>query len=199
MKSTIYNHRPKILALIAMIIVISTFSSLLSNPSTATAATTIQVDAVSTVTTSGLSVSKSHTTTGSDLLMLVGVSILNDDEEYVSTVKYNGISLIKEGARANSDDARVEIWKLVGPPTGAHNVVVTFNTNLANYAVVGIITFTGVDQDDALRTFAGNDDDSSSASVDRTLCSRRTGPGRLLLRDVWLGSICGACGSTMEC
>jgi len=97
--------------------------------------------------------------------MLVGVSINNDNYETVSSIAYNDISLTYVNSETQSDDARVEIWKLVDPPTGTHNVVITFSADLKRYAVGGVITFTGVDQTDPLGTFAGNNATSSSASV----------------------------------
>ena len=122
-------------------------------------------DTVSSGTTTGSSITISHTTSGSERLMLVGVSINNDNFETVSAITYNGVSLTYVNSETQSDDARVEIWKLVDPPTGTNNVVITFSADLIRYAVAGVITFTGVDQTDPLGTFAGNNATSNSANV----------------------------------
>ncbi|UCG63843.1 MAG: metallophosphoesterase, partial [Deltaproteobacteria bacterium] len=59
--------------------------------------TIVIVDAVSSGTTSGSSLTISHTTSGSDRLMLVGVSINNDNLETVSSITYNGVPLTRVG------------------------------------------------------------------------------------------------------
>ncbi len=125
------------------------------------------VDAISTGTTDGgSSITISHTTSGVDRLMLVGVSINNDSNEIVTSVTYNGVNLALVGTAQEADDARIEIWRLVAPATGTHNVVVTFNQSLQRQAIAGVITFTGVDQLAPLGTFAGANGTSGSASVD---------------------------------
>ena len=127
------------------------------------------VDAVSSGTTAASSLSLTHTTSGADRLMLVGVSINNDNLETVSSINYGGAPLALVGAVSHQgsggDDSRVEIWRLVDPPAGAHELLVTFSADLLRYAVVGAITLTGVDQVDPLGPFASNYADSSSASV----------------------------------
>ena len=118
------------------------------------------VDNVSSGSTAGSSLTISHTTAGSDRLMLVGVSINNDDGETVSTVEYNGLPLALVGSvnhqGSGGDDARVEIWARVNPPTGMHDVVITFSADLRRYGVAGVITFTGVDPDNPLGAFASS-------------------------------------------
>ena len=66
---------------------------------------------------------------------------------------------------SGGDDSRVEIWKRVAPPTGTHDVVITFSADLLFQAVGGVITFTGVDPIDPLGAFAGDYADSSAASL----------------------------------
>jgi hypothetical protein len=116
----------------------------------------------------GSSITISHTTSGTDRLMLVGVSINNDNLETVTSVTYNGVGLSFVGAVDRNDDARVEIWQLTeanGLPTGTHNVVVTFSAALLRSAVAGVLTFTGVDQTTPLGTFAGNSNTSSGPAT----------------------------------
>ena len=108
----------------------------------------------------------SHTTSsGNDRLMLVGVSINNDFFETVTSVTYDGVSLTLVGTRQNDDDSRVEIWRLIAPPAGTANVVVNFSAGLDESAVIGVITFTGVDQTTPLGTFVSNIGNSTTASV----------------------------------
>jgi hypothetical protein len=103
--------------------------------------------------TTGTTITIPHTTSGTNRLMLVGVSINNDALEEVQSVKYNGIDLSFVGFIRNSDDARVEIWQLTetnGLPTGTHNVVIDFkigatpDVDLLQSAVAGVMTFEGV-------------------------------------------------------
>jgi hypothetical protein len=123
------------------------------------------VDAISSGSTSGSGLVVSHNTSGSDRLMLVGVSINNDNFETVSSSTYNGISLALVSSETRADDSRVEIWALVAPPVGTYNMVIDFSADLKRYAVVGVITFTGVDQTNPLGAFAGDSATSSTASV----------------------------------
>ena len=122
------------------------------------------VDATSTGTGTGSSITISHTTSGSQRLMLVGVSMANPSTRTVSSVTYDGVSLSNVGSTANpANGARVEIWKLVPPNTGTHNVVVTLSGS--NAATVGVMTFTGVDQTTPLGTYASGSGDATSGSA----------------------------------
>ena len=125
----------------------------------------VAVDATSsgqnTTPTSGITIS--HTTSGLDRLMLVGVSISPNNHEGVSSITYDSIALTKVGSVDNSrsgyNDARTEIWRLVAPATGTHNVVITFNQTLSLGANAGVMTFTGVDQATPLGAFGSNEGD----------------------------------------
>ena len=65
----------------------------------------------------------------------------------------------------NGNSARVEIWQLTAPDVGTHDVVVNFSGTSHDGATIGITTFIGVDQTDALVNASGNDANSSTASV----------------------------------
>jgi hypothetical protein len=124
------------------------------------------VDAVSSGDTRPASLTISHTTgSGSNRLMLVGISLVNDELETVSTVTYNGVSLTKVGEQDSVDDARVEIWSLVAPPTGTYDVVITFSAPLRRAAQAGVMTYTGVDQTTPLGTFASAFSQASSGTA----------------------------------
>ncbi|HEX9895911.1 MAG TPA: hypothetical protein VGA78_18410, partial [Gemmatimonadales bacterium] len=114
-----------------------------------------QLDAVSTADTRPSTLTISHTTgSGSNRLMLVGISFVNDRAETVTSVNYNGVALTSVGTATSVDDARVEIWRLIAPPTGTYNVIITFSAPLRRAATVGVMTFTGVHQTTPLGTFA---------------------------------------------
>lgn len=114
------------------------------------------VDSVSTGNTDRTNLTISHTTSGTNRLIMVGIALNNDNFETVGSVTYNGVLLSLVGSAAQADDARVEIWSLVAPDTGTHDVVITFSAELIRTAVVGVTTFTGVDQVTPLGTFASN-------------------------------------------
>jgi len=70
-----------------------------------------------------------HTTTVAPnrlLLVSVGMNIRNATATTVGSVSYGGMPLSKLNAVTDgSPDTRTEVWYLLAPPTGAHNVVVT--------------------------------------------------------------------------
>lgn len=126
------------------------------------------IDTVSTGTSAVDSYTFSHTTSGTLRLMLVGVSLDNESYETVSSITYNGAALSFVDSVAQSNDARVEIWRLIAPSIGTHDVVVTFSENLAYGSVAGAMTFTNVHQTTPLGTFASANGTSTAATVDVT-------------------------------
>ena len=92
--------------------------------------------------------------------MLVGISMNNEDNETVSTITYNGDSLTVVGTQNEGDDSRVEIWRLIAPDTGTHDVVITFSRWIRRSSMAGVMTFTNVHQMTPLGTFASNNANS---------------------------------------
>ncbi len=106
----------------------------------------ISVDnSASTITIFANSMTWSHTVNNNTKgMLLVGVS-LRPNSVSVSSVTYSGMPLTLVGTVNDSSLARLEIWSLLAPPTGAHNVVV--NMSGAVEAVIGgSASFIGVDQ-----------------------------------------------------
>jgi uncharacterized repeat protein (TIGR01451 family) len=101
-----------------------------------------------------------HTTTGTNLVLVVGVSIdiINNTTATVSTVTYDGIGLTNAGTITDAGNSRrVEMWSLIAPAVGTHAVVVTLTFpggggTLGVFA--GATTFTGADQTSPIRSFA---------------------------------------------
>ena len=120
-------------------------------------------DATSTGTSTGGSISISHTVSGSNRLMLVGVSINETSSESVSSITYNGESLTFVGS-SETGDARVEIWQLVAPDLGTYDVDIVFSGS-TDGNTAGVMTFTGVDQSDPLSTFASGNGSSESSGL----------------------------------
>lgn len=92
----------------------------------------------------------SHTVSGSNRFLVVGVSIRNQQSETASSVTYAGTPLTFVGARSNETSTRVEIWQLVAPAVGTDDVVVTLSASAK--IVGGAISLTGVDQTTPIAT-----------------------------------------------
>jgi uncharacterized repeat protein (TIGR01451 family) len=111
-------------------------------------------------TTTGFSFN--HATAGTNLVMVVGVSINigSRNGATVSALTYNGTALTLWGAHNDTNNTRrVEMWYLINPATGTHTVNVTVGgLNLTTIGVVaGATTFTGADQSAPLRPFVFSD------------------------------------------
>ena len=109
-----------------------------------------------------------HTVTalGSNRILVVGVSIRGTNA--VSTVTYAGTPLTLVGAQneTTNDNARVEIWQIVAPATGANNIVVDFGVGNNTRFVVGAVSLTGVDQTTPIdAAFAGDFGNSLTPTV----------------------------------
>jgi hypothetical protein len=103
-------------------------------------------------------------TTGSGFarLMLVGVSQKN---KFVYSVTYGGTPLTFVGEETANGNARVHLYALVNPPTGTANVVVELSDNPDKGIVVGVSTFTGVNQTTPLGIFSSNEAKTNYANV----------------------------------
>jgi hypothetical protein len=117
------------------------------------------VDAASmgtTGTANAGSLTFSHTTTGTNLYLVVGVSLrvlTSPDFERVLTVTYNGVQSLTQIDAMNdatpTGNVRIEQWGLLAPSTGMHNIVVTLDPahgTGSTEIVGGAVSFTNVDQ-----------------------------------------------------
>ena len=113
--------------------------------------------------TSTLLVGHTTTGTGTNVLMLVGVSIniTNSPTAAVTGVTLAGAAFTLVGAHNDAGNTRrVEMWYLLAPATGTHNVHVSVNVPAAGQTVgvvAGATTLTGVDQTKPLGTFVSAD------------------------------------------
>lgn len=83
---------------------------------------------------------------GRDRFLVVGVSLVNSISQIVSSITYAGQSLTSAGAQSGSTLARIEIWYLVNPPTGANNLVTTLSASTTT--IIGVTCWNNVDQQD---------------------------------------------------
>lgn len=108
-------------------------------------------------TSSSSTYSVSHQTlAGDNRLMLVGISYRDNgsNTRQVNTVTYGAqnltlVSLLRNSS--GSDDVVTELWSLVAPAVGTANVTATWNETFTS-KVMGVITFTNVDQTTPLGT-----------------------------------------------
>lgn len=135
-------------------------------PSTSWAA--IAFDAAASGNATGTSLAYSHTVSGSDRVLIVGVTLYSNSTQTVSTVTYNGVSMtLIPSCTAEANDLRVEQWYLVAPATGANNVVVTPTATTPAISSVAA-SFTGVDQSTPIGTCATATGTSTGPSVNVT-------------------------------
>lgn len=139
----------------------------------------VAIDSVTTgsgsLTQAANTLSFNHTSTGTNLVLVVGVSmnISGRNTTIVSGVTYNGVGLTSAGTAISNNNRRTEMWYLPAPATGTHSVVVTLNipgTGTIGTAA-GAITFTGADQNTPVRTYATNSGNSANAFVNVTSSS----------------------------
>lgn len=109
-------------------------------------ADTIVFDATASGNASATSVTYSHTCTGSNLGLMVGVSsVTGPGSTYPTGVTYNGVSMTEiAGTRGAQGNTATTLFYLLAPATGAHNVVVTFAASAQ--IVSHSISWTGVKQ-----------------------------------------------------
>jgi Bacterial Ig domain/Secretion system C-terminal sorting domain len=123
--------------------------TIVSNP-ISTTASGVQVDATTNSIGSSITMYTAHTTgTGANRFMLVGISQPN---RLVTSVTYAGLPLTLVGENNINNNARVAIYSLVNPPSGSGIVTVNFNGSPTAGAIVGVTTFTGVDQANPLNS-----------------------------------------------
>ena|GEM_PF-1011157 len=115
----------------------------------------------------------SHTTsTNANRLMLVTIASENDNGGIldVTAVSYGGQALTKGAEQGTTEEATVEVWYLVNPPSGTTNVVVSYSggTQDADSVFTGVMTFSGVNTNTPFGTWAQNSGYSTGGSLNVT-------------------------------
>lgn len=107
----------------------------------------IAFDSTSQITgsgwSSGASMTYSHTCTGSNRYLIVGVSI-GDSSTGISGVTYAGVSMTQLSVVTQGASA-MYLYGLVAPSTGANNVVVTLGFS-SSFCHSASVSYTGVKQ-----------------------------------------------------
>lgn len=117
------------------------------------------------------SITYSHTTSGSDRLLVVCVHYAGDN---FSSVTYNGVALTTALQQVVSF-ITYGIYYLVAPASGTHNVVVSNTGSYSQTFISSSISFTGVDQSSPLDTTgSGTQSSSTSNTVTMTTTESNT-------------------------
>jgi hypothetical protein len=155
--------------------------AMLQLPNAAAAVDEIAWDSTSAATedpVTGDDLSWLHTVgVGSNRILVVGVSFRRtggenhpDDYEKVSTMTFGSSSLTKIGSADSTDrnqKYRVELWRLIDPPTGTDIITVDFDVvSSVEYAVGAAASFFGVHQTTPTGTFAGAGGETGTPTVE---------------------------------
>ncbi len=124
------------------------------------------VDPVTTATSSSSPMTIPHTVSGTDRLLVVGISQGNLNSPSVASLTYGGTPLTLLGTESGGPP-RIEMWHLVDPPVGTADVVVTFSNPPSDGAIVGVMNLTNVNQTTPFGPFVSNAG-NGTASVDVT-------------------------------
>lgn len=105
-----------------------------------------------------------HTVSGSDRILIVGVSI--NGNTTVSTITYRGQNLTRLATVNQGIQARASLWYLLNPPTGSGSIIVTMSASAS--FVAGATSYTGVNQSNPLGTPATNNNTGTTATLNIT-------------------------------
>lgn len=133
------------------------------------------LDSVSSATSGNVQVPDitwSHTCLGVNRLLSLQVSM--EFGKTVTGITYNGVPLTFYIADENGD-TRMEMWYLVAPAVGTHDIVVTFSAD--SYVSAGAESFVGVDQ----TTPVGGGDSATGTSVNPSIVLGTTYDNSLLV------------------
>ncbi|TLY39803.1 MAG: hypothetical protein E6K58_12865, partial [Nitrospirae bacterium] len=138
----------------------------------------------------GLTVDVTHTVSGTNRLLLVGISSTASGGGIptVSSVQWNATGtpepLTLVGSQANGSNAKIWIYSLVAPTTGTKTLRVTFSATAT--AIVGVMSFTGVDQAIPLGAFVSII--NPPGQNDPSLLRVPTAPGELVFDTIAVDS-----------
>ena len=103
--------------------------------------------------------------TGTNRILMVGISYRNNNSELVTNVTYAGRAMTRVGTAVRTTDQRIYIYQLLTPPTSANSLQVSWNSAINNNAVIGAVTFAGVNQSAPTNTFASANGNSTTPAV----------------------------------
>lgn len=106
----------------------------------------------------------SHTCSGSNRLLVVTVP--ESRVSTVSSITYNSVNLTKAISKKVADpyNPNAEIWYLIAPDTGTHDIVITFGQSIT-YRVAGAVSFTGCSQSNVLGAVSYKESEVKGKSI----------------------------------
>ena len=130
----------------------------------------LSIDATTTAGASNTSsLTWSHTVgTDANRMLLVSAGWQKPgggDLTNITSVTYNGVNLTRLITYADPFYWGPELWYLLNPPTGAHNVVITYGTSQPDVAVGAATSFFGVNQSSPFNTPAVTETNASPISL----------------------------------
>jgi uncharacterized repeat protein (TIGR01451 family) len=117
-------------------------------------ASTLTTWNTASATLSSFSESYNSGSTGTNRLLVVGISYRDNDDETVTAVSYGGTAMTQIGTANTGNDGTIYLYRMVNPPTGSNTLAITWNSSLNNGAVIGAVTYEGVDPTQPTGTFA---------------------------------------------
>ncbi|MBI4417095.1 MAG: hypothetical protein HY557_08940, partial [Euryarchaeota archaeon] len=126
----------------------------------------IAFDAASSTSGSQTTFSWTHTTSGSNRLLVVGIALRLNASQTVTSVTYAGTGLTFRRGDELAVSVRSEVWYLVNPALGPNTVDVTFSSSTK--ASIGAISLTGIDQTTPVDVSNGGTGNSAAPSTTMT-------------------------------
>ena len=103
-----------------------------------------------------------NNTAGANKLLVVSIAA-QQPGAFVTGVTYNGQPLQQLINYFNVSQSRVNVWYMVNPPVGTFNVVV--NNSQSDNAVIGVTSFSGVNQSSPFSTPVFSQGNGTTASL----------------------------------
>ncbi|HVS25963.1 MAG TPA: DUF6701 domain-containing protein [Burkholderiales bacterium] len=136
---------------------------ILGLPAVAGAAVAFDAAASTSSAASSTTFSWTHTASGANRVVIVGVSYISPSA--TATATYGGTSMTLVGSQFTAADSRMAMFSLVNPPTGAQTVTVTLTAAPTQGFVGGSVSFTGANQTTPTGTFVSAIGTTSPASL----------------------------------
>lgn len=123
--------------------------------------------------TTGTSLTWSHTCSGSNRILFVATRGGGGESDRIVGLTYNGQAFTKVGTATEPGDSQVvNLWYMLNPPTGAHNIVITISPS--GFISACAASYNGVRQvsqpDNSSTTTASN-----SAGITSSITTNKNG------------------------
>ena len=146
-------------------------------------------------TTTTATLTWAHTCTGSNLILIVG---LTEEGTYsVTGITYNGVAMtLGKGGTGGAGYGRPDLWYLINPATGANNVVITHSTTTNRLTGVSV-SYTGAKQSGQPDASASNNV-ASVTTMTTTLTSIADNSWTVMMADTSAAGETAGAGTTLR-